>query len=352
MKKIAFYLPLLLMTSLPVHSLELVTSIKPLQLMASELILPQDRVAYLIPPHASPHTYGLKPSAIRQARQADLVLWVGSGLESKWGKLFTSLDSSIELAQALGLQEREEDHGEEHDEEHDEEHGKEHGEKHDEDHGEKHSEKHDEDHGEKHGEKHGEEHDEKHDEDHGEEHDEEHGEEHAHHDHSHSIDLHIWLSPPLMKQTAAIITARLIQLNPSQAKSYQQKLVAFERDLTTTIDAINNKLLAVRDKKFYTMHDAFNYFTSYFHLSNTGYLTLSPEIPLSASHLQSVRSDLKNKDIVCVFSEPQLDEAAVVKLIEGTQVRYGILDPLAGNMNDYFSFLHSLADSFKQCLAS
>ena len=76
MKKIAFYLPLLLMASLPVHSLELVTSIKPLQLMASELILPQDRVDYLIPPNASPHTYGLKPSAIRQARQADLVLWV------------------------------------------------------------------------------------------------------------------------------------------------------------------------------------------------------------------------------------------------------------------------------------
>lgn len=290
MKKTALSFCLLLTTSLPVYSLELVTSIKPLQLMALELILSEDQVDYLIPPHASPHTYGLKPSAIKQAREADLLIWVG--MESKWEKLFINLDSSIELAHALGLQEEEEDHANE--------------------------------------------------------------EEHSHHDHS--IDLHIWLSPPLIRQAATIITDRLIQLNPSQAKSYREKLASFERELSITIDAINNSLLSVRDKKFYTMHDAFGYFISYFHLSNSGYLTLSPEIPLSASRLQRIRSDLKNNNIACIFSEPQLDETAALKLIEGTQVRHGILDPLAGNIEEkskgYFDFLRSLAESFKQCLAS
>jgi len=353
MNKIALLFSLLLITSLPVHSLELVTSIKPLQLMAAALILPQDQVNYLIPPNASPHTYGLKPSAIQQARQADLVLWVG--MENKWEKLFINLDSSIELAQALGLKEEEEHHSEQHhseqhhsEERHDEEHhDKEHHseEHHDEQH---HSEeRHDEEHHDK--EHHDKEHHDK--EHHSEEH---HEEEHSHHDHSHAVDLHIWLSPPLVRQAATIITDRLIQLNPAQAESYQQKLAAFERDLTTTIDTINNNLISVRNKKFYTMHDAFNYFTSYFHLSNTGYLTFSPEIPLSASHLQTIRSDLKNNDIVCIFSEPQLDESAALKLIEGTRVRHGILDPLAGNIEvkSYFNFLHSLANSFRQCLAS
>ena len=57
------------------------TSIKPLQLIAAAV---QDGVGtpdVLLPAGASPHHYTLRPSDLRQVKEADLVYWIGPDLE-------------------------------------------------------------------------------------------------------------------------------------------------------------------------------------------------------------------------------------------------------------------------------
>lgn len=63
------------------EKIRVVTSVKPLQLLAAELLGDSAEVKVLIPAGASPHYYHLKPSDIRSLSQADLVVWVGPSLE-------------------------------------------------------------------------------------------------------------------------------------------------------------------------------------------------------------------------------------------------------------------------------
>ena len=57
------------------------TSIKPLQLIAAAV---QDGVGHpevLLPPNASPHNYALRPSDVRRVQSADLLYWIGPDME-------------------------------------------------------------------------------------------------------------------------------------------------------------------------------------------------------------------------------------------------------------------------------
>ena len=67
----------------PAHAeVRVLTSIKPLQLIAAAV---QDGVGtpeVLLPPGASPHNYALRPSDVRRVREVDLFYWIGPDLES------------------------------------------------------------------------------------------------------------------------------------------------------------------------------------------------------------------------------------------------------------------------------
>src|SRR5690554_1778913 len=58
---------------------QVVASLKPLALIAAEI---SDNVHTLLPANASHHEFALRTSHMRQLHEADLVLWVGPGLES------------------------------------------------------------------------------------------------------------------------------------------------------------------------------------------------------------------------------------------------------------------------------
>ncbi len=128
-----------------------VTSIKPLAIIARSALQDRARVEYLIPSGLSPHDVVLKVSDIRTLAKADLVLWIGPNFEIRAKKQFTGLSPS-KLVTALDLiyPDREKNVV---DEEND------------------------------------------------------HHEDHSEHDHD--IDPHIWLSPTIAKQLAKALSKRL-----------------------------------------------------------------------------------------------------------------------------------------------
>jgi zinc transport system substrate-binding protein len=70
------------MTTLPaLAQVRVLTSIKPVQLIAAAV---QDGVGQpevLLPPGASPHHYALRPSDVRRVADADLLYWIGPDME-------------------------------------------------------------------------------------------------------------------------------------------------------------------------------------------------------------------------------------------------------------------------------
>lgn len=61
---------------------DVLTSIKPLGFIANAITDGVTETKVLLPVTASPHDYSLKPSDVSQLQSAQLVVWVGDGLES------------------------------------------------------------------------------------------------------------------------------------------------------------------------------------------------------------------------------------------------------------------------------
>lgn len=360
-----------------------VVSIKPVHSLVAAVMQGVATPELIVEGAASPHTYALKPSQAASLEQADLVFWVGPGIEAFLEKPVETIAAgakSVKLADTPGLLKlgfREggafegHDHGDHgHAEEahgdHDHDHAEADG-HHDHDHDKHaHAEKahddhdHDHDHA-KAGDHHDHDHDhakaEDHHDDHGDDHAHaEHGEEAGHHDHAHgSFDMHIWLDPSNAKILVGEIEAALAEADPGNAAKYSDNadmLKAKLDDLTVEIAGI---LEPVQGKGYIVFHDAYRYFENRFGVGATGSITVSPEVMPGAERIREIQAKIGELGTTCVFSEPQFEPRLVTTVTEGTGAASGVLDPLGATLDDgpelYGTLLRNIATSMRDCLS-
>lgn len=302
---------------------DLLTSIKPLQLIAAAV---QDGVgtpAVLLPAGASAHQYSLRPSDVRHLREADLFYWIGPDMESFLEPVLKGRHGPHLALQSLdGLQLRHfgDEHGG-HDEEHDE-HG------------------HD-DHG--------------HDHDHGQ--DAHAAKRSAEHDHAHrpgSLDAHLWLLPGNARVIAGRMAADLAQADPANAERYQANLVAFGERLDALDGRLRERLAKVGDKPFFVFHEAYDYFEAAYGLSHAGVFSAGGEAQPGARHVAAMRQRLQQAGPSCVFYEPPQAPKLAATLSRGLPVTLVALDAMGGDLtadaHGYEQLLEQLGDALAGCL--
>ncbi|WP_289036382.1 zinc ABC transporter substrate-binding protein [uncultured Roseibium sp.] len=361
-----------------------VTTIKPIHSLVSGVMEGVATPDILIDGAASPHGFALKPSQATQLQDADLVFWVGEGLETALAKALTSVAGNaevIELMEAPGLtllpyrtsggfgahdhddhEDGEEDHHDDHDD-HNEHADDKHDEDHDDDdhaHGhDNHDEDHD-DHGDEH-EEHadGDEHNHDEHDDHAEGHDDnDEGHDHAagHDDHDHDgTDAHIWLDPNNALAMIDVIAAELAENDAENAGAYAANADAMKKRITELTAKIDKELAGVRGRPFVVFHDAYHYFEDRFSVQAAGAITLNPETPAGADRISEVRETIKDLGVVCVFSEPQFTPKLVDVVLEGSNAKTAVLDPLGTGLENgpglYEALLRNTADSMTDCLS-
>ncbi|MBD1559105.1 zinc ABC transporter substrate-binding protein ZnuA [Vibrio sp. S9_S30] len=295
-----------------VSAANVLSSIKPIQLITNEITQGVSTSDVLLSTNTSPHDYALKPSDIKKIKEADLVVWIGEDMETFLTGVMDNHSGAFALQEQPEIQLREYgDCGCDEDESH-------------------HSEN-------------------KH-------HDEESNHQNGHEEHKHGVyDMHLWLGPDYALQAAIAIANRLSKIDPDNAKHYQDNLAAFKVNLNKTNAEIEAQLLPVRDNGYFVFHDAYGYFENHFKLNNLGHFTVSPERKPGAKTLNKIRKKLESEEAYCVFSEPQFTPAVVSSVTRGTSVNKGELDPLAVNIKvqsgAYFDFLKSLGSQFASCLS-
>lgn len=290
------------------------TSIKPLQLIAAAV---QDGVGepeVLLPPGASPHHYALRPSDVRRVREADLLYWIGPDMEAFLPRVLSSRDKPQVAVQELpGMTLRH--FGDSHDE-HDH-------------------------------------------------HEEGHDHEHAHaadglgHDHDHrpgSLDAHLWLAADNAKVIAARMAADLTKLDAANAARYAANLQAFEARLDALDGRIRPQLAALQGKPYFVFHEAFDYFEAAYGLKHAGVFSVLTEVQPGARHVAAMRERLQQTGPSCVFSEPPLRPRLAETLTAGLPVQLAELDALGGtlpvNASGYEQLLENLAAGLNECLGS
>jgi zinc transport system substrate-binding protein len=302
---------------------EVVVSIKPLHSLVAGVTDGIGEPKLLVRGAASPHIYSLRPSDAQALAGADVVFWLGEGLELFLARPLATLAEKarrVELGETPGLIRLEpragglwEPHADDEDEAHVED-----------------------DHG--------------HEALAADDHD---GEEA--HDHGHAAyDSHLWLDPRNAARLVARIAAELSAADPAHAQAYERNAAT----LTQRIEALDSELAAtlapVRDIPFIVFHDAYQYLEARYGLAGSGSITVSPEQPPGARRLREIREKIVARQARCVFREPNFDPALVDRLLEGTSARTGVLDPegaaLAEGPPLYFELMRGMAQSLRECL--
>lgn len=301
-----------------------VVSIKPVHSLVAAIMQGVGEPQLIVDGVASPHTYNLRPSNARTLEKADLVFWVGPGLEAFLQKPLEALASKatvVELEDAKGLEKlpfREGGPFEAHD------------------HGE-------EGHGEHEG--------------HAEEagaHD--HGNDHGHDDHEHgAYDTHLWLDPANAKAMAQEIETALITADAGNAAIYQANTKKLIDDIDALDTEIANTVKPVKDKPFIVFHDAYQYFEHRYGVKTAGSITVSPETLPGADRVSQMQEKVRQLGATCVFAEPQFEPKLISVITEGTAAKSATLDPEAATLEPgpdlYFKLMRGIAGSLKDCLS-
>lgn len=307
---------------------DVVVSIKPIHSLVTAIMQGIGEPALIVEGAASPHTYALKPSNAAALQDADVVFWVGRGLEAFLEKPLEALGNKatvVELEDAPGLEKlpfREGGPFEAHDHEGEDGHDHAHGEQ-------------------------------GHDD--GTETAGGHAGEAGHEGHEHgAFDMHLWLSPDNARAIAAEAARVLSEKDPDHTAAYQANLAALTEKLGALDKEIAETVAPVKDKPFIVFHDAYQYFEHHYGVNTAGSITVSPETLPGAARLTEIREKVKTLGATCVFAEPQFEPKLVNVVIEGTDAKSGTLDPEAATLepgaNLYFTLMRSIATSLRDCL--
>lgn len=278
------------------------TTIKPLQLISQAITDGVTESDVLLPPGASPHSHSLRPSDARKLHSADVIFWVGPDMESFLTRTLPSAEKAKVVAMmesdSITLRKNKEDDGHDH-----------------------------------------------HDHDHGHDH---------HHDHG-EFDPHLWLSTDNGRAMAKVMTETLTELDKEHASQYKANLQKFLKTLDDADERNQKKLVGLEKTPFFVFHDAYGYLQDQYDLKIGGHFTLNPEQQPGARHLTNLRDTLKSTGKTCIFREPQFQPAYIDRITEGLDVKVGVLDPLGEDIkaepDGFAQFINTLVDNIKECMS-
>lgn len=295
------FVAVFLLTGTAQAEVKVLTSIKPLQLIAAAV---QDGVAIpevLLPPGASPHNYALRPSDVRKVQSVDLLYWIGPDMEGFLPRVLGSRSlPSVAVQDLPGLKLRHfgaDNHS--------------------------------------------------------------HAEEADEHDHDHrpgSLDAHLWLSPVNARVIADKMAADLSAADPANAQRYQSNAKAFDERLDALDLRLKKRLANVEGKPYFVFHEAFDYFEDAYGLKHAGVFAVAAEVQPGAQHVAAMRQRLQEVGKTCVFSEPPLRPRLAETLVAGLPVKLAELDALGGytpaTAQGYEQVLEKLGNDLAGCLES
>jgi len=302
------------------------TSIKPLQLIAAAV---QDGVGepdVLLPASASAHHYSLRPSDVRRIRDAELFYWIGPDLESFLPRALSAREGATVAVQDLPkLTLRRFGDAHVHAEDDHDEHGHDDNGTHE-----------------------------------GHDHDEHDHSAHADdHDHDHrpgSLDAHLWLLPANALVIAERMAADLAAVDPANAQQYHANTAIFAQRIEAVDAHLKQRFAGVQNKPFFVFHEAYDYFEAAYGLRHAGVFTAGGEAQPGARHVAAMRERLQQAGPSCVFSEPPARPRLAETLTAGLPVKMAELDVLGVGLptdaKGYERLLERLGDTLADCLES
>lgn len=241
----------------------------------------------LVPPGASPHTFEMTPSLVKNTEGASLFFAVGAGLDEWSSSMINNLQTEgfqkIELDEFVTLRPFEEDA----DHTHEDEEGVE--------------------------------------------------EKHEHGDY----DPHYWLTPVNAKIMALKISEELSKIDGQNTEFYKNNAENFVKALDIKSLEWQNKIAGLSNKNLVVFHDAWGYFAEYFGLKVVATLEPFPGKAPSPKYILEVKEKINEHTVKAIFIEPQLFGETIKTFATDLNLDLGVMDPLGGKdgRNSYIELI-------------
>lgn len=280
-----------------------VASIVPVHSLVAAVMEGVEEPALLIPGGVSPHAYALRPADARTLSGADVIFWVGDGLETFLQKSLDSLAGSARVVSLMGgpslvrlktrpaaawalgpaVVDDDADHGP-----------------------------------------------------------------------AGGTNPHVWLDPRNAAAMVRLIAATLGDVDASNAPRYAANAEATLARLDALDRDLEGRLAPLAGRPYVVFHDAYPYLEGRYGLTPVGAVTLHPDRPAGARHVRALRKAILESGVTCAFREPQMAPPLLQTVVEGTAARIAVLDPLGTDLTPgpdaYFTLMRALADSLASCL--
>jgi zinc transport system substrate-binding protein len=285
-------------TQVAINSPKILTSIKPLQLIAVAITGQKNNIDVLLPNNVSPHDYQLKLSDTKKIEYADILIWVGSELEYFLDKTVhrvkanKSVISMLDIKGLNLLTYKDTNHH----------------------HNQKHTS------GCKHG----------------------------------VIDTHVWMSLDNTAMLAENLAKKLKFLDKKNSKIYESNLQCFLSQLKQFKVSSKSALASINTAEIFTFHDAYGYLEQQYNFSIIDYLSADALKEPGARHLQQLKNKLLVAKSPSILLEPQFD----TKIFNNINIKniaiISYIDPLASDIpvstDGYILFMRSLIASLEKCI--
>jgi ABC-type Zn uptake system ZnuABC Zn-binding protein ZnuA len=281
-------------------TLHAVVTIAPLKGMVEPLLPPGSTVRVLMPPGRSEHGYEFTPADMAELARADLVVFVGLGLEPQIQDFVTSHASpkriDISLAEALGLHTTHEAGDESHD--------------------------------------------------------------HENCDHG-PVDPHVWLDPDLVaKATPKLANAAREAVQASDKGSVAERQAAaaaidqnFAQQSTRVAKLqadLTEALTPYKGAKIVTHHAAFGRFAERYGLVVAEVIKGTEGAEPTPGRIAAIVEAVKAEQVKAIFIEPQFNATAAERIAKAAGVKLGKLDPLGDG--DWFAMMRANAEAIAKNL--
>lgn len=265
------------------------SSLRPLTLIAQEIAGTSANVDTLLPATASHHDYPLKTSDYIRLQKSDIVLWIGPELESFLQKPLSNLDAGkvITSYTLKGIYWPEGHNSNVH----------------------KGS-------------------------------------------HEHEQDPHLWLDPRNAVIVAQTLTEKLEQVDRANSAQYRENFRLFSEKTKALDEKLKASMKPLKGIGFVVYHEGFAHFVSHYGLNQLDYLTYTPEQKPGARHLHQLRLILAS-EAKCLLLEPYGDTQSARDLAQEFKLRTAVLDSLGSQgISNYSQLLEQMSKAFLACLTN
>ena len=150
-----------------------------------------------------------------------------------------------------------------------------------------------------------------------------------------------------------MIASKLSAADPKNAGIYFSNAATARTEIDALIAEVNLTLEPVRGMNFIVFHDAYQYFENDFDFPASGAISIGDASDPSPARIQEIQGRISNEGIDCVLAEPQFNPGLVATVMDGSEAKTGILDPLGAGLQPgaklYPELIRNLSKALTNC---